>query len=198
MNLENVLEFTKFLNKFHEIERTVYATKTRQENDSEHSFQLAMLSWFMNDSASLNLDTSLLIKYALIHDLVEVYAGDTYFYSTENNHQEIKHDKEEIARLQIQKEFPSFIQLHSYIEEYEKGDNRESNFIYVLDKIHPVIMIYLNEGREWKHWNVTLEMLLSKKKDKIHLAPELMPIWDELEKILIEKQDQLFPKLTLE
>ena len=80
------------------------------------------------------------------------------------------------------------------IQNYEKRSDKESCFVYVLDKIHPVLQLYLDNGRMWREEGVTLKMLLDKKKDKIHLAEELRPLWNELEKLLTENENDLFPQ----
>ena len=67
-NLNNILSFTKLLNKFQDVKRTIYHQgKDTSENDVEHSYQLAMLAWYISDSNSLDLNKSLLIEYALIY-----------------------------------------------------------------------------------------------------------------------------------
>ncbi len=195
LNLSDILEFTKLLNKFQEVERVLYHTgNNKLENDAEHSYQLALLAWYILSSNSFNLNKDLVIKYALIHDLVEVYAGDTYIYSENQLDHDNKHKKEESARLQILKEFPLFEDLHTTIKNYEERKDDESRFVYVLDKIHPILQLYLDGGKMWKEKKVTLTMLIKNKKGKITLAPELLPLWNELEKILIENEHSLFYK----
>ncbi len=193
LDIAHVMYFTKLLNKFQEVERVINLPKREgKENDVEHSYQLAMLAWYIAESNFLHLDKNLLIKYALVHDFVEVYAGDTFIYSKKQSDHETKHEREEASRIRIEKEIPEFTEFHKAILDYEKLENQESRFVYVLDKIHPVIQIYLDEGRTWKEHQTTLSMLLEKKKDKMYLSPELSPLWDELEKILIKEEFTLF------
>ena len=195
MELVDILQFSKLLNTFGCVERVCYKPDTEvRENDVEHSYQLAMLAWYIAGNSSLALNKDLVLRYALVHDLVEVYAGDTYLYSKNQDDHDSKQEREESARLRIVDEFPLFADLHTTILQYEKREDDESRFVYVLDKIHPVIQIYLDKGRMWKEQKVTLSMLLEKKKDKIDISPELIPIWNELEKILIENESSLFLK----
>lgn len=195
ITIAHVLYFTKLLNQFQAVERVVNVPHlNRKENDVEHSYQLAMLAWYIAESNFLDLDKNLVLKYALVHDFVEVYAGDTFIYSKKQSDHETKHEREEEARVQLQKEFPLFTELHAAILDYEKLDNKESRFVYVLDKIHPVIQIYLDGGQNWRDHDVTIEMLLEKKRDKMHLSPELFPLWDELEMILIKERGTLFSR----
>lgn len=192
--LSKLLGFSKVVNKLQGVERVVHIPGTdRRENDIEHSYHLAMLAWYIADSNSLSLDKNLLLSYSLVHDFVEVYAGDTYIYSKNAHDHESKKEREEAARLRLEKEFPEFVGMHNTILEYEKQENLESRFVYVLDKLHPVFQIYLDGGRDWKKNEVTLTMLIEKKADKALLSPELLPYWEELLSILKKEEKILFP-----
>ncbi len=91
MNIHSILDFTRFLNSFRAIKRVIFTVGDGEpENDSEHSYQLAMMAWYIISAENLKLDRNLVIKYALVHNLVEVYAGDTYFYRSDK---EEKHKK---------------------------------------------------------------------------------------------------------
>lgn len=193
VSLKSILSFSKILNKFQGVERVVRVPGTeKRENDVEHSYHLAMLAWYIADSNDLTLDKNLLLRYALVHDLVEVYAGDTYIYSKNKVDHESKKEREEDARLRIEKEFPEFKELHEVIFAYEKQDSLESRFVYVLDKLQPVFQIYLDGGRDWKKHEVTLSMLIEKKADKAAISAELLPYWEELLSIFQSKELELF------
>jgi putative hydrolase of HD superfamily len=132
------------------------------------------------------------LKYALVHDLVEVYAGDTYVFSNDQEHLDGKIGREYEALVRLKKEFPLCDNILSLVDRYEKRDDRESRFVYALDKIQPVIQIYLDQGRIWKEKNVTFQMFLEYKKDKVALSPEIKPYFDELVVLLKEKEKELF------
>lgn len=195
LELSDILQFSKLLNTFARVERVCYKPQSDiRENDVEHSYQLAMLAWYIAENSSFTLDKNLIVKYALIHDLVETYAGDTYLYSKNQKDHDSKKEREESARLRIEQEFPLFQDLHSSILTYEKREDNESRFVYVLDKIHPVLQIYLDKGRMWQEQEVSLAMLIEKKADKALLSPELLLYWDELLRLLTEEEDILFFK----
>ena len=168
LKLSDILQFTKLLNKFQSVDRVIYIPGTNKlENDVEHSYQLAMIAWYLSSNNFPNFDRDLVLKYALIHDLVEAYAGDTFIYSENQAEHASKHKREEDARLRILKEFPLFEDLNKTIKDYENKIDKESNFIYVLDKIQPVIQLYLDGGKMWKEKDVTLTMLLDSKRSEI-------------------------------
>ena len=193
LNLSQILKFTNFLTDFRNIKRTIYLRGSdQQENDAEHSYQLAVLAWYINQVGDLGHNIDKLIKYALIHDLVEVYAGDTYIYSKDCDLVETKEAREKDALVKIAKEFSEFENLQLALESYEQQADPESRFIYVLDKLIPILNIYNDAGRSWKKDEITLQMLLDKKVDKIAKDPDLNSIFQELVILLQGHETELF------
>jgi putative hydrolases of HD superfamily len=180
--LDGALRFMNVLHEFRKVERMVLSNGTdRKENDVEHSFNLAMLAWYLNQTLDLQLDETKLFKYSLAHDLVEVYAGDTYFFLEEEAKKD-KHEREEKAAKQIKEEFPEFKELHNIIEDYENKINKEAKFIYALDKVEPLLSIYLDKGVTWRKNKVTYEMLTAGKAPKVAVDPVVNDIFQELTK----------------
>lgn len=193
MNLERLLEFSKLLGAFQKVERALYVPGTdRRENDVEHSYHLAMTAWYLVSSEKLDLDLSLILKYALAHDLVEVHAGDTFVFSKDAAHLESKQERELAAAQRIEKEFPEFPDLHELIQGYEKRENREAKFVYALDKILPILINYEDKGRAWKEHGVTLEKIKGEKANKIALSPEVVPYFDALIELLTKEEESIF------
>ena len=189
MNLNSLLDFVSLTIRFRDVERMIYATGTdRNENDAEHSYQLAMLAWYVLSVGKYNLNTDLIIKYALVHDFVEVYAGDTWFYRSKEESQK-KEALEAASAKRLKKEFPEFEDFHKTITDYEKRNDPESRFVYALDKLIPILNVYLDGGRNWKKHKVTLESLLQAKTSKIGISPEIKPFYDELITILENHTD---------
>lgn len=193
MDLSRLLAFTQLTHAFQRVERVVYVAGTdRQENDLEHSGQLALVAWYLADAHHLSLDRQKLFQYALAHDLVEVYAGDTFFYLEDPQAQERKHQNEERAAQQLKQTLPEHPELHTAIEHYEQRIDAEARFIYALDKILPVLNITLDGGRTWRDNHISLEMIRT-KREKIVLYPDLLPLWDELITQLEAGQKNFFP-----
>lgn len=172
-DFQKIFAYVRFLDEFRKIKRVMYNTgEDRLENDTEHSYQLTMLAWYIIDAYKLDLDKNLVIRYCLVHDLVEVYAGDTYIYSQDKEHFDSKAKREEEALVQIEKEFSEFPDIFRFIEQYEHRNDRESLFVYALDKIIPVLHIYTDDGRTWKDVElteivITIEKLREMKDEKI-------------------------------
>lgn len=192
-SLDAILKFTQFLHDFRAVERVVLSNgMNRRENDVEHSYHLAMLAWYINQSHALGLDDAKLMRYALAHDLVEVYAGDTHFYHADQATKESKHDRELAAAHKIHQEFSDFPDLHQAIEEYERKEDAESKFIYALDKIEPMLSIYLGGGETWQTEGITLDMLVTLKRPKVAGDPAIAQIFEELIEKISAERDRLF------
>jgi len=193
LDLNKIINFVRLLNKFREVERVIHANGgDRFENDAEHSYQLSMLAWYIISSNNLDLDIDLVLKYSLAHDLVEVYAGDTYIYSKDKEVLESKNQREKESLKQIEQEFTEFSELFEIIKQYEKREDKESKFVYALDKIEPVLHLYTTGGKTWREKKVTIEMLEENKKEKIAVSPELVKCFDDLIKLLREEEKKLF------
>lgn len=165
-DIKRVAEFMRLLHAFQSVERVILAPDlARKENDAEHSYSLAMLCWYLNDTLELNLNKGAILEYALVHDFVEVYAGDTFVFDEEGK--KTKKRREEEARLRIADEFPEFKELHKTIERYESGEDAEAVFVHAVDKLIPMITNYLQEGHSWKELNIRRENLYALKRESI-------------------------------
>lgn len=191
--LQKLLGFAKILNEFQAVERVIRVKGSdRWENDVEHSYDLAMLAWYILSSSETVLDRDKVIRYALIHDFLEVYAGDTYNFSTDVAHVAGKHEREAAAIVKLRKTLSEFTELHEVIDAYEERSDAESRFVYALDKIEPVIQTYLDDGRVWKEKNITIEMIYENKKEKVALSPEIQVYFDEFMELLRKEEKKLF------
>lgn len=159
------------------------------ESDIEHSYSLAMLSWFLSPHFP-NLDAGKLIQLCLAHDVLETYCGDTFSFDDEAIIGQ--KDREAVAIASLKKDWQDFPALHAAIDEYEASETHEAKFIQALDKLQPAIMDYLNEGRPWHKFGITFEKFLSVKEAKMAISPEVNEYYQQLKGILANNP-QLFP-----
>lgn len=194
-NLQKVFEFAKLLTKFRQVERILLTNDTdRYENDVEHSYMLVMLADYIISLENLTLDRDKVRRYALVHDLVEVYAGDTYIYSTDQKLHDTKHEREADALKKLMTEFPEHTEVWRDIQSFEKKEDEEAKFVYALDKVQPVIQIYLDGGKTWKKEVIHLHQLTDHKDEKVKVSPIIDKYWKELVSILERNKNTLFPK----
>jgi len=138
--LEDLLKMVRLTNAFQKIKRVILIKDEEAfENDAEHSFQLALTAWYIIENDHLDFNFQKVIGYAQVHDLVEIYAGDTFVYADAKHHAS-KAQRESEAAQRLAEEFPEFPSLSTMIEAYEGQVDPESRFVFALDKLLPVII----------------------------------------------------------
>jgi len=162
------------------------------ENDTEHSYNLAMTAWFLAGHFP-HLDRDRLIRLALVHDLLEVHAGDTPVYADEALLAS-KHEREVAAVEKLRREWQDFPELLEHIDSYESRESEEAKFVYALDKIMPIMLIYINDGRTWQQEGVTLDRLDGVKQGKVNLHPAVKVYYDQLYALLEDAPHLISPR----
>lgn len=193
IKIDKLLKFLNFSQKFRETQRHIYAVgENRMENDVEHSYQLALLAWFLIETEKLKLDKDLAIKYALIHDLEEVLTGDRYLFDKRGRAN--KEKVEEKARKKIKLMFPKWKDYKNLSKNYKLLSDNESRFVNGLDKIIPVLNIYLDDGKTWKREDTTLEMIVKNKRETVKVHSFSKKLWPKIEAKLKKRELELFGK----
>lgn len=192
-----LIDLQKMLLQFLEIERLIYlpdGTRTdRRETDTEHSFHLAMLAWYLSTHYP-HLDQSKVVQYALAHDLVEIYAGDVMAIGRTVEQQRIKEQREKEALARLENEWPDFPSLIETIKEYEDGQTPESSFVRALDKIMPMMHQLLSAGKTWKKLDVRRSDVIKNKDEKTAHSKEIHAIWKVLRDEIQAHDDWFNPK----
>lgn len=191
-DIQRILDLQKLLVMFAGVERKVYMPPQAEtpESDVDHSYSIAMLCWFLAPQFP-QLDLSKLLKLCLAHDLVEAYCGDTFSFDSQAVASQQK--LEEDAFGMLKKDWQDFPALIESIAEYEARESPEANFVVALDRLHPILMDYLTEGRSWHKLGITFEKLMA-IKDKDLVTSEVGEYYGQLKEILL-KNPQLFPEV---
>lgn len=173
--------FYAMLIAYRRVIREIYTIgEERMENDVEHSYTLVMLAWYVASTLKLPLDQDKVMRYALVHDLVEVYAGDVFAFTKDTKAKAEKAEREHAAAERLHGEFPEFPDLHDVIAAYERREDPESRFIYALDKLEPMLTTVADGGRIWRKHGLTLEELIAQKRSKMAGHAELLAYLEEL------------------
>jgi len=188
-----LLDFVKFTEEFRAVARYEGSKLGKKvETSNEHSYQVAMVAWFLIEQDNLKLNKELCLMYALAHDLVEIYAEDTFIFDQKKKLS--KHEREKEALVKIKKRFSNFKNLIKIIQNYEKKADEESKFIYILDKLLPPIQIYLENGKMWHKKKVSYAKQVEYKTKIISSSSYFNEYWQELVKELTKNKKKLFPK----
>lgn len=161
-----VIEFIIEIDKLKEIFRQNYlANGSRKENDAEHSWHMAVMAFLLVEHIDIKVDITKVLKMVLIHDLIEIYAGDTYCYDIAKREQVKK--KEAISAEKLFGMLPNDVSKEYLIiwEEFEKCETNEAKYAKTLDKIQPFILNYNSKGKVWKEKGISSEKVLGRNAD---------------------------------
>lgn len=182
--IERLIEFTRFYIDFqHTLRKVKVVGEDRYENNPEHSFQVAMTCWYLISEFDIEMDLSLVLKYALIHDILEVFTGD-YFFIVDSQMARKKEEEEEKAIDKLIERFPNLLEIKELIIKYNSKSDKEARFVNAVEKILPVINIYLDGGRTWKDEDMDWDSLISNKDRKVSISEFPLELWNEFKPIL--------------
>lgn len=159
------VSFIKEIDKLKYIQRkTKLFNSDRNENDAEHSWHLAMMTIVLASHSDKPIDVLKVLKMVLIHDIVEIDAGDTFIYDTLKNH--TNSEQELMAAKRIFGLLPTE-QAEEFIaiwQEFEDGMTDEAKFAKSMDRFEPLLQNTSNNGGTWKEFNVPYQKVYDKKK----------------------------------
>lgn len=157
--MEFLIEIDKLKNIFR---RSFISDKSRRENDAEHSWHMAMYAIILEEYAPKGIDILKIIKMALVHDLIEIYAGDTFLFDEEMIKSKQKREKEAAEKIYSMLPDEQCMEIKALWEEFEEKQTNEAIFCATLDGIQPIMLNYLTEGGTWKEYNIKKDMVLKK------------------------------------
>jgi len=191
MQIDNLLKqvaFIKEIDKLKYIQRkTKLFNSDRHENDAEHSWHLAMMAIVLAEHSDKPIDVLKVLKMVLIHDLVEIDAGDTFIYDSAKNHTNT--DEELIAAKRIFGLLPAE-QAEEFIaiwEEFEECITDDAKFARSMDRFEPLLQNTSNNGGTWAEFNVPYQKVYEKKKA---IKNGSTAIWNYAEKLINESVDK--------
>ena len=163
--LKKQMEFIIEVDKLKDIIRQTNLTNgERKENDAEHSWHLALMAVFLSEYAKEPVDVLQVIKMVLIHDLVEIDAGDTYLYDEAGNGTKAAREQKAAERIFNILPGDQAEELFKLWQEFEDRKTPESKFANTLDRIQPVLLNDATEGRAWREHDVCIDQIMSKNE----------------------------------
>ena len=170
--IEKQFEFLKEIDKEKNIFRQTYlADGMRKENDAEHAWHMALFVMVLSEYANEDIDVLKTMKIVLIHDLIEIYAGDTYAYDSKGN--ESKRGRELAAADRLFNILPKdqAEEFRALWDEFEENITPEARFANTMDKIQPLMLNNASEGRSWEEHGVHASQVYG-RNEKTHLCSE--------------------------
>jgi putative hydrolase of HD superfamily len=169
------------------LRRGYVADGSRYENSAEHSWTLALMALVLAEHAAEPVDVATVVRMVVVHDLVEVDAGDTYVYDDA-----ARADAEARERLAADRIFALLppdqaAELRALWDEFEEGVTPEARFARSLDRFAGFLLNHASEGRSWRENGIAADRVLERNRTIATGSPRL---WDEVQRRLADARDQ--------
>ncbi|AVM70495.1 hydrolase [Lachnospiraceae bacterium oral taxon 500] len=185
--MEKQLAFALEIDKAKNVFRQTHLSgHGRNENDAEHSWHMAIMAYLLKEYANEQIDIAKVMLMCLIHDIVEIDAGDTYAYDAEGL--KTQKAREDAAKERIFSILPADqkAELVALFDEFEAYETAESRFAHVMDNLQPLLLNNSNNGGDWKE-RATAEQVYA-RQSKTRLGSEaLFEVTDRILREHIEK-----------
>lgn len=188
--LEQQLAFIKELDKLKLVQRKSFVSGTRRlETSAEHSWHVAMMAWLLSEHAAPpGVDRERVLKMLLVHDVVEIDAGDTLLYAEAEAHR-IQKERELAAADRLFALLPEDQgpALRSLWDEFEARETPEAKFAAALDRLQPLLQNFMTEGAAWRRHAVTVKDVYAKNRHIADASPELWAAAEQLIELCIQR-----------
>lgn len=179
--LRKQLQFSLEIDKEKNIFRQTHLSgHGRNENDAEHAWHMAIMAYLLREYANEKIDITRVMLMCLIHDIVEIEAGDTYAYDTENL--KTQKAREDAAKEKLYSMLPEDQkqELIALFDEFEAGETAESKYAHAMDNLQPLILNSSNDGGDWKEHGVTAEQVYGRQSRTKLGSEKLFEITDDI------------------
>ncbi len=187
--LEQQIRFCREIDKEKEVYRQTYlCSGNRRENDAEHAWHMAIMAAVLQEYANEDVDLLRVMTMLLIHDIVEIDAGDTYAYDTEGLKSQAEREQRAADRIfgllpEDQRE-----KMMDLFHEFEAAETPEAKFAKALDNVQPVMLNDASGGRDWREKGIRLSRAIPRQK---RTAEGSRILWEEVSKPMIRRNIEL-------
>lgn len=187
-DFEKQIAFIMELDRIKQITRQTYLSDgSRKENDAEHSWHLALMAFVLSDYANEKVDVLKTMKMVLLHDVIEIDAGDTYAYDTAGNKTKRARELKAADRIfgmlprEQQKEY------RGLWDEFEAMGSPEAKFANMLDKVQPLLLNAASDGRSWQEHGVRRTQVMERNA-RTHEGSE--QLWAYAKRLIDEQVEK--------
>ena len=186
--LKKQLDFALEIDKEKNIFRQTHLSgHGRNENDAEHAWHMAIMAYFLREYSSEPVDITRVMLMCLIHDVVEIDAGDTYAYDAEGL--KTQKAREEAAKERIYSLLPEDQkkELAAVFDEFEESKTPESKFAHAMDNLQPLMLNNSNDGGDWREHGVSAKQVYGRQDRTKEGSEKLYEITEQIIKKHVEK-----------
>ena len=186
--LKKQLDFALEIDKEKNIFRQTHLSgHGRNENDAEHAWHMAIMAYLLREYSNEPVDITRVMLMCLIHDVVEIDAGDTYAYDAEGL--KTQKAREEAAKERIYSLLPEDQkkELAAIFDEFEESKTPESKFAHAMDNLHPLMLNNSNDGGDWREHGVSAKQVYGRQDRTKEGSEKLYEITEQIIKKHVEK-----------
>ena len=186
--LKKQLDFALEIDKEKNIFRQTHLSgHGRNENDAEHAWHMAIMAYLLRDYSNEPVDITRVMLMCLIHDVVEIDAGDTYAYDAEGL--KTQKAREEAAKERIYSLLPEDQkkELAAIFDEFEESKTPESKFAHAMDNLQPLMLNNSNDGGDWREHGVSAKQVYGRQDRTKEGSEKLYEITEQIIKKHVEK-----------
>ncbi|MGR2701798.1 HD domain-containing protein [Vibrio campbellii] len=165
----------------------VKSADRRLENSGEHSWHVALMAVLMQEHANAPIDIARVMKMLLIHDVVEIDAGDTFVYDVAASKEQEEKELKAAERLFGMLPSDQGDELFALWKEFEAAQSDDAKYAKALDRLIPMLLNYHNDGQSWKEHGVTREQALTINK-RIEFGS--VTLWDKAKELIEEATEK--------
>lgn len=163
--LDKQIAFIREIDKEKFIERQTYLTDgVRKENDAEHAWHMAVMTILLSEYANEEIDVLKTVTMLLIHDIVEIDAGDTYAYDDAGRETQAEREQKAADRIFNLLPEDQALMLLDLWREFEEGETAEARFARTMDNFHPVMLNAATDGKAWEERGIHLGQVLRRNE----------------------------------
>lgn len=186
--LKKQLDFILEIDKAKNILRQTHLSgHGRQENDAEHSWHMAVMAILLREYANEEVDVLRVITMLLIHDLVEIDAGDTYAYDDKGNESRPERERRAAERIYGLLPEDQGAQLRALWEEFEAYESPEAKYAHMLDNFQPLLLNDSNQGGDWRAHGVKKSQIYKRNEKTEQGSRE---IWSYMQELIQRNIDE--------
>jgi putative hydrolases of HD superfamily len=163
------------------LRQTLLIDRSRRENTAEHSWHLAMMAITLADYADRPIDIGRVIRMLLVHDLVEIDAGDTFVYDVAANQDKAEREAAAAERIFGLLPLDQGTELRSLWQEFEARTTPDAAFAAALDRLQPLLHNYHTEGSTWRQHGITVEQVVTLNRT---IANGSQRLWEYTERLI--------------
>ncbi len=186
--LKGQLKFLAEADKMKNVSRqTLLMDKSREETDAEHSWHFALMAMTLYEYAGFEVDLDRVIRMAIVHDLVEIYAGDTFAYDAKGYEDKEQREREAADKLFAMLPGALAKEYRALWEEFDRMDTPDSRYAAAIDRLQPFLSNYATDGHTWVKHGVYADKVYARMAPIETALPELWPFVERVIKENIEK-----------